>query len=67
MRDAVSLGSILAGEFRSTYYGPNQTAYVAALRSWLGHLGVVIEEEEGGPVAAFADCRIAIRFGHTGG
>jgi hypothetical protein len=33
------------------------------LRSWLADLGVVIEEGEGGPVAAFADRRIAIRFG----
>jgi hypothetical protein len=38
MGDAVSLGSILEGEFRSTYEGANRTAYLAALRSWLGDL-----------------------------
>src|SRR5450755_713789 len=38
MRDAVTLGSILEGEFRSTYDGPNKAAYLAALRSWLGDL-----------------------------
>jgi hypothetical protein len=67
MCDAVTLGSILEGEFRSTYDGPNKGAYLAALRSWLGDFGVVIEEGEGGPVAAFADRRIAIRFGRSGG
>jgi hypothetical protein len=66
MRDAVTLGSILEGEFRSSYDGPNKAAYLAALRSWLGDLGVVIEEGEGGPVAAFADRRIVIRFGRSG-
>ena len=63
MRDAVSLGSILEGEFRSTYEGANRTAYLAALGSWLGDLGVVIEESATGPIAAFADRRIVIRFG----
>ena len=66
MRDAVSLGSILEGEFRSSYEGPNKPAYLAALRSWLADLGVAIEEGEGGPVAAFADHRIVIRFGRLG-
>jgi hypothetical protein len=66
MRDAVTLGSILEGEFRSSYDGPHKAAYLAALRSWLGDLGVVIEEGKGGPVAAFADRRIAIRFGRSG-
>lgn len=67
MRDAVTLGSILEGEFRSSYDGPNKVDYLAALGSWLGDLGVVIEEGEGGPVAAFADRRIAIRFQRSGG
>jgi hypothetical protein len=67
MRDAVTLSSILEGEFRSTYDGPNTAAYLAALRSWLGDFGVAIKEGETGPVAAFADRRIAIRFGRTGG
>ena len=61
------MGSILEGEFRSTYEGPDKSAYLAALRSWLGDFGVVIEEGEAGPVAAFADRRIAIRFGRSGG
>jgi hypothetical protein len=67
MRDAVTLGSVLEGEFRSTYEGSNKAAYLAAPRSWLADFGVVIEEGEGGPVAAFADRRIAIRFGRGGG
>jgi hypothetical protein len=67
MRDAVTLRSILEGEFRSSYDGPNKTAYLAALRSWLSDLGVVIEEGEAGPVAAFADRRIAIRLGRSRG
>ena len=67
MRDAVTLGSILEGEFRSTYAGPDQAAYLSALRSWLVDLGVRIEEGEAGPVAAFADRRITIRFSRTGG
>jgi hypothetical protein len=67
MRDAVTLGSILEGEFRSTYEGSDKPAYLAALRSWLGDLGVEIEEGEAGPVAAFADRRIAIRFGRGRG
>jgi hypothetical protein len=67
MRDAVMLGSILEGEFRSSYDGPNKAAYLAALGSWLGDLGVVIEDGEAGPVAAFDDRRIAIRFGLSGG
>jgi hypothetical protein len=66
MRDAVTLSSILEGEFHSTYDGPNKAAYLAALRSWLDDLGVVIEEGEAGSVAAFADRRIVIRFGRSG-
>ena len=60
MRDAVTLGSILEGEFRPTYEGADKAAYLA-------DLGVVIEEGEAGPVAAFADRRIVIRFGRSGG
>jgi hypothetical protein len=67
MRDAVTLGSILEGEFRSNYDGPHKAAYLAALRSWLGDLGVEIEDGEAGPVAAFADRRIAFRFERSGG
>jgi hypothetical protein len=52
MRDAVALGSILEGEFRSTYDGADKAAYLAALRSWLANLGVVIEGGDDGPVAA---------------
>ena len=29
-------GSVLEGEFRSTYEGADKQAYLAALRSWLG-------------------------------
>lgn len=65
MRDAVALGSILEGEFRSSYEGPDKAAYLAALRSWLGDFGVVIEEGDAGPIAAFADRRISIRFGRS--
>ncbi len=67
MRDAVTLGSILEGEFCSTYVGPDKAEYLAVLRSWLADLGVVIEDGEGGPVAAFADRRITIRFGRGRG
>jgi hypothetical protein len=67
MRDAVMLGSILEGEFRSTYDGPHKAAYLAALRSWLADLGVAIEDGEAGAVAAFADRRIVIRFGRRRG
>ena len=67
MRDAATLGSILEGEFHPTYDGPDKAAYFAVLRSWLGDLGVVIEDGEGGPVAAFADRQIAIRFARSGG
>ena len=67
MRDAVMLGSILEGEFRSSYIGADKAAYLVALRSWLGDFGVVIEDGDAGPVAAFDDRRIAIRFGRSEG
>jgi hypothetical protein len=70
MNDAASLAGMLVDEFEATYQGPDRTAYLAALASWVADLGGEVEDDAGRAAVRFAGRRIAIRFGpvsgHTG-
>ena len=50
MRDSVTLGSVLEGEFRSTYEGSNKAAYLERPSAWMVSCsdGSALPEPEGG-------------------
>ena len=63
LRDVAVLAGMPDDEFRATYEGPERSGYVRVLAAYLADLGGSLETGAFGPVAAFADRRIAIRFG----
>jgi hypothetical protein len=67
MNDAVTIGSLIAGEFHATYEGPDRRAYLDVLGRWLSDLGGVVEDGPAGASATLDGRRIAIRFGLVSG
>jgi hypothetical protein len=63
LRDVAVLAGIRDDEFRATYEGPERSEYVRVLAAYIADLGGSLETGAWGPVATFADRRIAIRFG----
>jgi hypothetical protein len=63
LRDVAALAAIVAGEFHSTYVGPDRTGYLRVPGDYLADLGGQIEQGPTGPVVAVDGRRIAIRFG----
>ena len=66
LRDAAVLAGIVADEFQATYQGPERSEYLRVLAAYVADLGGALENAQAGVTAAFADRRIAIRFGAGG-
>ena len=67
LRDVAVLAAIAAGEFYSTYEGPERTEYLRVLGRYVANVGGRLSPGPDGFVAAFDDRRIAIRFGPEAG
>jgi hypothetical protein len=63
MYDSAVLAGLFEGEFQATYRGPERSEYLRVLSDILAGLGGSLEIGPSGVAAAFADHRIAIRFG----
>jgi hypothetical protein len=64
--DAVVVIGLVAGEFQSSYPGPD-FADLAGLVRWLDAAGGTVEGSSQGVVESFEDRHIAIRYGPASG
>ena len=66
MNDAVSIMTLVSGQFQATYPGSDRATYLHELGRWLTDVGVV-EDGPDGAVVSIDGRRIAIRFGPVSG
>jgi hypothetical protein len=67
LRDVAALAAMVAGEFETTYVGPDRADYLHVLGDYLADLGGRLEEGPSGPVVAVDGRRIVIWFGRMSG